>query len=214
VFTISIIHFFWESFLIKIHKHIVEALCDLIDAIHLFYQKSVSLFEFWKKIDLAFWFQKIIWCLFKNDIFDILLVEWQVNQATPSLRWLNYKNNCEKKKRINTLTPLLLNHVFLNVWIMVCSELVAHNSRNASLQRINHHIIRGQSLLIIAACAWNEKRLSLLFLSRSKISTSLANPFWAWRIYLFIYFFFHKKIPTKITPYTGGKWNFNDQEGW
>ena len=51
-----------------------------------------------KKIDLAFWFQKIIWCLFKNDIFDILLVEWQVNQATSSLRWLNYKNNCEKKK--------------------------------------------------------------------------------------------------------------------
>ena len=35
----------------------------------------------------------------QNDIFDILLIEWQVNQATPSLRWLNYKQKkCEKEK--------------------------------------------------------------------------------------------------------------------
>jgi len=128
-----------------------------------------------------------------------------VNQATPSMRWLNYKpkRKKKKKKRINTLTPLLLNHVFLNVWIMVCSELVAHNSWNASLQRINHHIIRGQSLLIIAACAWNEERLSLLFLSRSKISTSLANPFWVWIIYLFIYFSFIKKSRLRSHPTLG-----------
>jgi hypothetical protein len=128
---------------------------------------------------------KIIWCSFKNDIFHILIVEWQVNQATPSLRWLNYKQKNvkkekkRKKKWINTLTPWLLNHVFLNVWIMVCSELVAHDPWNASLQRSNHHTWRGQSLLIIAACAWNEERPSLLSLSRSEISTSLAIPFWA-----------------------------------
>ena len=108
-----------------------------------------------------------------------------------------------KKKRINTLTPLLLNHVFLNVWIMVCSELVAHNSPNASLQRINHHIIRGQSLLIIAACAWNEERLSLLFLLRSKISTSLQTLFELEEfIYLFI-FSFIKKFRLRSHPTLG-----------
>jgi hypothetical protein len=32
--------FFWESFLIKTHKHIFEALRDLIDIIDLFYQKN------------------------------------------------------------------------------------------------------------------------------------------------------------------------------
>ena len=134
-----------------------------------------------------------------------------MNQATPSLRWLNYKPRKKKKKKkwINTLTSWLLNHVFLNVWIMVCSELVAHDSLNASLQRPNHHTRWGQSLLIIVACAWNEKRPSLLFLSCSEISTSLAIPFWAWIIFLS-----KKKFPTRITPHTGGKWNFNDQERW
>ena len=87
-------------------------------------------------------------------------------------------------KWINTLTPWLLNHVFLNVWIMVCSELVAHDPWNASLQRPNQHIGWGQSLLILTACAWNEERPSLLFLSRSEISTSLEIPFWAWIIFL------------------------------
>ena len=146
--------------------------------------KSISLLEFWK-IDLVFWFQKIIWCLFINDIFNILLVEWQVNQATPSLRWLNYKPKEKKRKKwINTLTLWLSNHVFLNVWIMVCSTLVAHDLWNSSLQRPNYHIGWGQSLLILTACAWNEERPSLLFLSRSEISTSLAIPFWAWIIFL------------------------------
>ena len=120
---------------------------------------------------------KIIWCSFKNDIFHILIVEWQVNQATPSLRWLTYKPKkilWKRKKEINTLTPWLLNHVFLNVWIMVCSELVAHDPWNASLQRPNHHIGWGQSLLILTVCAWNEERPYLLFLSHSEISTSIA----------------------------------------
>jgi len=59
--------------------------------------KSVSLLEFWKNWSCIL-ISKIIWCLFKNDIFDILLVEWQVNQTTPALRWLNYK---PKKKEMN-----------------------------------------------------------------------------------------------------------------
>jgi len=109
-----------------------------------------------------------------------------------------------KKKWINTLTPWLLNHVFLNVWIMVCSELIAHDPWNASLQRSNHHTWRGQSLLIIATCAWNEKRPSLLFLSLSEIRTSLAIPFWAWIIFLS-----WKQIPTRITPHTGGQEKFS-----
>jgi len=105
----------------------------------------------------------------------------------------------KKKKEINTLTPWLLNHVFLNVWIMVCSELVAHDPWNASLQRPNQHTGWGQSLLILTACAWNEERPYLLFLSRSEISTSLAIPFWAWIIS------FMKKISTRITPHTRGQ---------
>ena len=45
--------------------------------------KSVPYWSFeknWSGILIS----KIIWCLFKNNIFDILPVEWQVNQATPS----------------------------------------------------------------------------------------------------------------------------------
>jgi hypothetical protein len=179
VFTIKLYSFFWESFLIKTHKHIFEALRDLIDAIHLFYQNQFPYWSFEKNWSCIL-IPKIIWCLFKNYIFNILLVEWQVNQATPSLRWLNYKQK-KKEKWIITLTPWLLNHVFLNVWIMVCSELVAHDPWNASLQRPNHHTGWGQSLLIIATCAWNEERPSLLFLSRSEISTSLFEP---WIIFL------------------------------
>jgi len=90
--------------------------------------------------------------------------------------------------------------VFLNVWIMVCSELVTHDPWNASLQRPNHHIGWGQSLLIIAACAWNEERPFLLFLSLFEISTSFAIPFWAWIIFLS-----WKQIPTRITLHTGGQ---------
>jgi hypothetical protein len=87
-------HFFWESFLIKTHKHIFEALCNLIDAICLFYQNQFSYWSFEKKWSCIL-IPKIIWCLFKNHIFNILLVEWQVNQATSSLRWLNYKQKNE-----------------------------------------------------------------------------------------------------------------------
>jgi len=50
--------FFWESFLIKTHKHIFEALRDLIDIIDLFYQKIPFPIRVLKKIDLAFWFWK------------------------------------------------------------------------------------------------------------------------------------------------------------
>ena len=182
MFTTKHYSFFWESFLIKTHKHIFEALCDLIDTIHLFYQNQFPvgvLKKNWSRILVS----KIIWCLFKNDIFDILLVEWQVNKQLLHRGDQTLKRK-RKKKWINTLTPWLLNNVFLNVWIMVCSELVAHNSWNASLQRLNHLIRWGQSLLITAACTWNEERPSLLFLSRSEISTSLAIPFWAWIIFL------------------------------
>jgi len=108
-------------------------------------------------------------------------------------------NQKEKKEKEMNPIPWLLNHVFLNVWIMVCSELVTYDSWNASLQRPNHHTRWGQSLLIIAACAWNEERPSLLSLSLSKINTSLTIPFWAWIIS------FMKKIPTRITPHTGGQ---------
>jgi len=66
---------------------------------------------------------------------------------------------------------------------MVYSELVAHDSWNASLRRPNHHTGWGQSLFILIACARNEERPSLLFLSRSEISTSLATPFWAWMVF-------------------------------
>jgi hypothetical protein len=152
----------------------LKASRDLVEVIHLCFSFHIGVLKIWSGILIL----KIIWCLFKNDIFDILLVEWHVNQATPSVRWLNYKPK-RKKKWINTLTLWLLNHVFLNVWIIVCNELVAHDPWNVSLQRPNHHTGWGQSLLIIAACAWHEEKPSLLFLSRSEISRSLAIPFWA-----------------------------------
>ena len=124
---------------------------------------------------------KIIWYLFKNYIFNILLVEWQVNQATPSLRWLNY---IYKKKWINTLTPWLLNHVFLNVWIMVCSwtryswpmKCIFANTKTSYWMRSKFIDLNYLRL------KWG--KATLLFLSRSEISTSLAIPFWAWIIFL------------------------------
>ena len=86
---------------------------------------------------------------------------------------------------------------------MICSELVAHDSWNASLQRPNHHTIWGQSLLILTAYAWNEERPSLLFLSRSEINTSFAIPFWAWIIFLS-----WKKSRLGSHPTLGGKRKF------
>ena len=35
---------------------------------------------------------------FQKWYFNILLVEWQLNQATPSMRWLNYKPKKKEKK--------------------------------------------------------------------------------------------------------------------
>ena len=59
------------------------------------------------KIELAFWFQK--WF---DDIFYIPLVEWHMNQATSSFRWLNSKPKCMNRKWTITLTQWLLNKVF------------------------------------------------------------------------------------------------------
>jgi len=181
VFTTKHYSFFWESFLIKTHKYIFEALRDLIDAIHLFYQNQFPYWSF-EKLILHFDFENNLMCIQK-------LYFWHstcrmTSESSNSFIKVTKLWKEKKKKWINTLTPWLLNNVFLNVWVMVCSELVAHNSWNASLQRLNHHTGWGQSLLIIVACAWNEERPSLLFLSRSKISTSLAIPFWAWIIFL------------------------------
>jgi hypothetical protein len=129
-----------------------------------------------------------------------------MNQATPSLRWLNSEPKCKNKKWTVILTPWLLSHVVLNLWIMVCSELIAHRLMKCiSLQRPNHHIRRGQSLLILTACVWNEKRLSLLFLSHSKKGISLAVPFWAWII------FFHEKSRLRSHPTLGASENFNEK---
>jgi len=55
-----------------------------------------------------------------------------------------------------------------------------------------------KAIFVIPFTFWN--RPSLLFLSRSEISTSFAIPFWAWIIFLS-----WKKIPTRITPHTGGQ---------
>jgi hypothetical protein len=82
MFTTYHYSFSWESFLIRTHKYTLEASRDLIDTIHLFYQNQFPYWSFEKLICILI--SKIIWYLFKNDIFDILLVEWQVNQATPS----------------------------------------------------------------------------------------------------------------------------------
>lgn len=52
--------------------------------------KSVSLLEFWKKKLILHFDSENNLMFIQNHIFNVLLVEWQVNQATPSLRWLNY----------------------------------------------------------------------------------------------------------------------------
>ena len=187
----------------KTQKYTLTISHDLIDLIDLFYQNPFPYWSF-EKLVLHFDSENNLMFIQKPYIFNILLVEWQVNQATLSLRWLNYKQKKEEKKEMNKHpTPWLLNHVFLNVWIMVCSELVTHDSWNASLQWPNHHTGWGQSLLIIAACAWNEERPSLLFLSRSEISTSLATPFWAWIVFLS-----WKKSRLGSHPTLGGKRKF------
>jgi hypothetical protein len=125
-----------------------------------------------------------------------------MNQATLSLRWLNSEPKCTNRKWTVILTPWLLRHVVLNIWIMVCSELIAHRlTKCISLQRPNHHIGRGQSLLILTACVWNEERLSLLFLSHSKKYIP-CGPILSLNNVSFM------KNLDRITPHTGGKWNF------
>jgi len=82
---------------------------------------------------------------------------------------VNSEPKCTNKKWIVILTPWLLSHFVLNVWIMVYGEVFAHRLMKCiCLQRPNHHIGRGQSLLILTTCIWNEERPSLLFLSHSK----------------------------------------------
>jgi hypothetical protein len=81
----SRIHFWWLAWSHRLNSSL--------------YQNQFPYWSF-KKNWSCILFPKIIWCLFKNYIFNILLVEWQVNQATPSLRWLNYKQKyCEKEKK-------------------------------------------------------------------------------------------------------------------
>jgi len=123
-----------------------------------------------------------------------------MNQATPSLRWLNSKPKCTNRRWTVILTLWLLRHVVLNVWIMVCSELIAHRlTKCISLQRPNHHIGRDQSLLILTACVWNEERLSLLFLSHSEKYIP-CSPFFSLNNFSFM-----KKNSTRITPHTEGQ---------
>ena len=101
----------------------------------------------------------------------------------------------------------LLRHVVLNVWIMVCSELIAHRlTKCISLQRPNHHIGRGQSLLILTVCVWNEERLSLLFLSYSKKYIP-CSPFLSLNNFSFM-----KKTRLGSHPTLGGKWKFQGKK--
>jgi hypothetical protein len=102
------------------------------------------------------------------------------------------------------LHTITLEPSILNVCIMICSELVAHElTKCISLQRPNHHTRRGQSLLILTACAWNEKMSHFLFLSHSKkyipccLSLSLNN-----------FSFMKTKSRLGSYPHTRGKWKF------
>jgi hypothetical protein len=88
MFTTKHYSFSWESFLIRTHKYTFEASRDLIDAIRLF--------PYWsfEKLNLHFDFKNNLMFI-QNNNFDILLVEWCMNQATPSLRWLKKKKRNE-----------------------------------------------------------------------------------------------------------------------
>jgi hypothetical protein len=98
-----------------------------------------------------------------------------MNQATPSLRWLNYKPKYMNKKMNSHPHAITLKLGVLNVCIMVCSGFVVHRLMKCiSLQSPNHHTRRDQSLLILIACVWNEKMPSLLSLSHFKINIFLV----------------------------------------
>jgi hypothetical protein len=104
--------------------------------------------EFWK-IKLAFWFQKWFDVYLKQH-FDIPFVEWQMNQATPSLRWSNSKPKYISRKMNSHPHIMTLKPSVLNICIMVCSGFIAHGLMKCiSLQSANHHTRRDQSLLIL-----------------------------------------------------------------
>jgi len=96
----------------------------------------------------------------------------------------------------------------LNVCIMICNELVAHElTKCISLQRPNHHTRRGQSLLIITVCAWNEEISPFLFPSHSKkyIPCSLF-------LSLNNFSFMKKKSQLGWHPILGASENFNEKK--
>jgi len=91
----------------------------------------------------------------------------------------------------------------LNIYIIVCSGFVIHRLMKCiSLQSLNHHTRRDQSLLISTVCTWNKERLFLLSLSHFKRNISLVVSFLAWINFLLW------KILTMITPHTRSKWKF------
>jgi len=96
----------------------------------------------------------------------------------------------------------------VNVCIMICNELVAHElTKCISLQRPNHHTRWGQSLLIITACTWNEEMSPFLFPSQSKkyIPCSL---FFSLNNFCFM----KKKSQLGSHPILGASENFNEKK--
>jgi hypothetical protein len=155
-----------------IHKYTFAVLHDLVDSIHFFYQKSFFPMEFWK-IKLVFLFQNWI-----NVYFEIILIERQMNQATPSLRWLNSKQKYMNRKMSSHPHTMTLEPNVLIICIMVCSGFIIHRLMKCiSLQSPNHYTRRDQSLLILTVCAWNEEMPSLLSFSYSKMNISLVISF-------------------------------------
>jgi len=81
-----------------------------------------------------------------------------MNQTTPSLRWLNSKPKYMNQKMNSHPHTMTLESGVLNVYIIVCSGFVVHRLMKCiSLQSLNHHIGRNQSLLILTVCAWIRK---------------------------------------------------------
>jgi hypothetical protein len=69
----------------KTQKYTLTISHDLIDLIDLFYQNPFPYWSF-EKLVLHFDSENNLMFIQKPYIFNILLVEWQVNQATLSLR--------------------------------------------------------------------------------------------------------------------------------
>ena len=108
--------------------------------------------------------------------------------------WIKKRRKKKKKKWINTLTPWLSNHLFLNVWIMVCSELVAHDPLKCIFAKIKpSHLTR--SKFIDHSCLrlkWGKAIFVIPF--------TFWNTFWAWIIFLS-----WKKSWLGSHPHTGGQ---------